>query len=61
MNKDIQQKMAQYKKMANSHNGNTTQANSQSTRSDSLSKVVRSKKDADIFMAEVESAFQRVK
>ena len=61
MNKAIQQKMEQYKKMAGSHTGNATPANSRSTRNDTLSKVIRSKKEADDFMAEVESAFQRSK
>jgi len=61
MNKRIQQKMEQYKKMAGSHTENTVPTKSKSTRSDSLSKVIRSKKDADDFMAEVESAFQRAK
>jgi hypothetical protein len=61
MNKGIQQKMAQYKKTAGSHSGNTAPTNSRSTRNDSLSKVIRSQKEADNFMAEVESAFQRSK
>ncbi len=62
MNKGIQQKISQYKKMAESHhNGNVVSTSSKSTRDDSLSKVIRSKKEADDFMAEVERAFQRVK
>jgi hypothetical protein len=61
MNKGIQQKMAEYKKMANSHNGNSTPAHTKNTRVDSLSQVIRNKKEAEDFMAEVESAFQRAK
>ena len=56
MNQRIQQKMAQYKKMANSHTGNAASTSSRSTRVDSLSQVIRSKKDGDDFMAELESA-----
>ena len=62
MNKEIQQKMERYKKMANSHPGHTAPTNNtKSTRTDSLSKVIRSKEEADIFMAELESAFKRSK
>jgi hypothetical protein len=61
MNKGIQQKMAQYKKMAGSNPEIAAPVSSRSTRNDSLSKVIRSKKEADDFMAEVESAFQRAK
>ena len=61
MNKVLQQKMAQYKKMANSYTGNAVPTNSRSTRNDSLSKVIRSKKEDDDFMAKVESAFERAK
>jgi hypothetical protein len=61
MNKGIQQKMAQYKKMANSNAVKTTSTATKSARADSLSQVIRNKKEADDFMAEVESAFQRAK
>jgi len=61
MNKGIQQKMAEYKKMANSHPEKTTSAQTKTSRVDSLSQVIRNKKEADDFMSEVESAFQRAK
>ena len=61
MDQKIQQKMEQYKKMAKSHSGNAASKTSKSTRTDSLSQVIRSKKDADDFMAELESAYQRAK
>jgi hypothetical protein len=61
MTKGIQQKMAQYKRMANSRSGNSVSTTSRSTSNDSLSKVIRSKKDGEDFMSEVESAFQRAK
>ena len=60
MNQRIQQKLAEYKKMAKSQSGHVAYK-IKSTRVDSLSQVIRSKKEADDFMAEVESAFERAK
>jgi len=61
VNEKIRLKIEEYKKMAKSHSGNAASKTSRSTRTDSLSQVIRSKKDADDFMAELESAFQRAK
>ncbi len=59
MNNSIQKKIEQYKRMANSHTGNASSTSSRNTRNDSLAQVIRSKKDADDFMAELESAAKR--
>jgi hypothetical protein len=59
MNQRIQHKIDEYKKMASSHRGHVTAARSTSNRQDSLATVIRSKKDADEFMAELESAVKR--
>ena len=60
MDQRIQEKLAEYKKKAKSQGGNVG-PKTRSTRIDSLSQVIRSKKEADIFMAELESAFERAK
>jgi len=59
MNQRIQHKIDEHKKMASSHTGNVMASRSTSTRQDSLAAVIRSKKDADEFMAELESAVKR--
>jgi hypothetical protein len=61
MNQKIQEKMDQYKKMAKSQAENTGSTNSRNTRNDSLSQIIRSKKDADIFMAELNGLAKRTK
>ncbi|MCX2486268.1 hypothetical protein OQX62_22370 [Pedobacter sp. MR2016-24] len=45
--------------MASSHKGHIISSGSASSRQDSLATVIRSKKDADEFMAELESAVER--
>ncbi|HWW40801.1 hypothetical protein [Pedobacter sp.] len=60
MNRRIQLKMEEYRKMANSHN-DPIAPKSIAIRKDSLSQVIHSKKDADDFMADLESAFKRAK
>jgi len=59
MNKGLQHKIEQYKKMANGQvqGKATTQVNER--RPDSLTQVIRTKKDADEFMAELEVAAKR--
>lgn len=59
MNQRIQNKISEYKKMASSHKGHVVSSSLTSGRPDSLSTVIRSKKDADEFMAELESAVKR--
>lgn len=59
MNQRIQHKIDEYKKMASSHKGHVTSSRATSSRQDSLATVIRSKKDADEFMAELESAVKR--
>lgn len=59
MNQRIQHKIDEYKKIASSHKGQTVSSHSISNRHDSLATVIRSKKDAVEFMAELESAVKR--
>lgn len=59
MNQRIQHKIEEYKKMASSHKGHAASPRSTTTRHDSLATVIRSKKDADEFMAELESVVKR--
>jgi len=59
MNQRIQHKIDEYKKMASSHKGNVMVSRLTFSRLDSLAAVIRSKKDADEFMAELESAVKR--
>ena len=61
MDEKIQKKMAEYKKMAQSQAGSITPASSQTPRADSLSQIIRSKKDAEDFMFELENAIRRAK
>lgn len=59
MNQRIQDKIEEYKKMASSHKGHVSFPHSTTARKDSLGTMIRSKKDAEEFMAELESAFKR--
>ena len=59
MNPRIQHKIDEYKKMASSNKGNVMVSRLTFSRLDSLAAVIRSKKDADEFMAELESAVKR--
>ena len=61
MNQRIQQKIDQYRKIAKSQVINTVPPQSKSTRTDGLAKVIRSKKDADNFMAELNSVIKQAK
>ncbi|WP_165500448.1 hypothetical protein [Pedobacter psychroterrae] len=45
--------------MASSHKGHVAPTRSTTNRQDSLAAVIRSKKDADEFMAELENAVKR--
>jgi hypothetical protein len=59
MNQRIQRKIDEYKKVASTHIGYVIGSRLTSIRQDSLATVIRSKKDADEFMAELESAVKR--
>ena len=60
MNKNIQQKIDQYKKIARSSQGSDPKpVQSKSVRVDGLSQVIRSQKDAENFMAELKSIVKR--
>jgi len=61
MNQRIQHKIEQYKKMAGANTGKTPDTHTTGNRTDSLGQVIRSKKDADEFLAELETAFKRAK
>lgn len=61
MDSKIQKKLDEYRKLVNNHSNKTTSTISTTRQPDSLSQVIRSKKDADDFMAELESAFKRAK
>lgn len=66
MNSKVQHKIDEFKKLAASHKGTVTAnpsniSRSNTRREDSLSSVIRSKQDADLFMAELESIGQRLK
>jgi hypothetical protein len=61
MNQRIRHKINQYKKMAEGHNGNTVPKKAVESSTDSLLQVIRSKKDADDFMAELDSIIKRAK
>ena len=55
----IRKKLDEYKKLVTYHVDKTTSNKSRTNRPDSLSQVIRSKKDADDFMADLESAIKR--
>ncbi len=59
MNKSIQHKIDQYRKMAKSQGNNGVSSNSGAERIDGLAQVIRSKKDADDFMAELKNVVKR--
>jgi hypothetical protein len=59
MNKDIQEKIELYKKMAKSQRVSIDSMPNSPGRPDSLSQVIRSKKDADDFMAELNAIIKR--
>jgi hypothetical protein len=61
MNPTIQHKIEQYKKMASSSTSSAISNRSTSNRQDSLGEVIRTKKEADQFMAELESISKRSK
>jgi len=62
MNQNVQQKIEQYKRLASdkNHKAHRDIAVRTSTQ-DSLGSVIRSKKDADIFMAELDSISRKSK
>jgi hypothetical protein len=59
MNQRLQDKIAQYKRAARGDRSPSVKGEASAVRADGLSKVIRSKKDADIFMAELKSAVKR--
>jgi hypothetical protein len=59
MNQRLQDKIAHYRKTAKSHRSASVSNGSEPVRTDGLAKVIRSKKDADTFMAELNSAVKR--
>jgi hypothetical protein len=59
MNQVIQQKIDQYKRTALSQSSSPKPAQSKSVRVDGLAQVIRSKKDAENFMAELKSIVKR--
>lgn len=62
MNKNIQQKIDQYKKVAQRSQGSDPKpVQSKSVRVDGLAQVIRSQKDAEDFMAELENIVKRAK
>jgi len=59
MNKSIQDKIDRYKKMAKTQGSKSVSSPGGSGQTDSLSQVIRSKKDADDFMAELNAVIKR--
>ena len=59
MNQSIQEKIEQFKKMAKSHTDKTLPTHPEPVRADGLAEVIRSKKDADNFIAELNSVVKR--
>ncbi|RFS24705.1 hypothetical protein DVR12_05760 [Chitinophaga silvatica] len=59
MKQSLQQKIDRYKKLAQSQGSNSKPAQSKSVRVDSLAQVIRSQKDAENFMAELNSIVKR--
>jgi hypothetical protein len=59
VNQRLQNKIAQYKRTAKSHRSASVSNGPSPVRADGLAKVIRSKKDADTFMAELNSAVKR--
>ncbi|WP_184549353.1 hypothetical protein [Mucilaginibacter sp. FT3.2] len=60
MNQQMQNKIEQYKKLATVQ-GSRVASKGKVINNDSLSQVIRSKKDADDFMAELEAVVKRAK
>jgi len=61
MNKRILDKLQEFKKIAANHKEQSTPNRLYFNRPDSLTTVIRSKKEAAAFMDEVESTFKRAK
>lgn len=59
MKQSILQKIEQYKKIARAKGGDLKPVKSKSVRVDSLAKVIRSQKDAENFMADLNSIVKR--
>ncbi|SFW68967.1 hypothetical protein [Chitinophaga sancti] len=59
MKQSIQQKIEQYKAIARNQGSNHKSVLSKSVRIDGLAQVIRSQKDAEIFMAELKSVIKR--
>jgi hypothetical protein len=59
VNQSIQEKIEQYKKIAKNDRANSLPNQPSPARADGLAKVIRSKKDADNFMAELNSIVKR--
>jgi hypothetical protein len=59
MNQSIQEKIEQFKKIAKGHTDKSLSNHPEPVRADGLAKVIRSKKDADNFMAELNSIVKR--
>jgi hypothetical protein len=59
MNQRLQDKIAQYKRAALEDKSTSAMGEAGAVPADGLSKVIRSKKDADIFIAELKSAVKR--
>lgn len=59
MNKNIQDKIDQFKKMAKTQGNKSVSSPVRAGQTDSLSQVIRSKKDADDFMAQVNAIIKR--
>lgn len=61
MNTKIQQKIEQYKEIAHRNlSSNPKSVKPKAAREDSLSKVIRSQKDGDNFIADVKNIIQRI-
>lgn len=61
MDPKIQKKLDDYKKLVTYQADKTRSVNSEPSQPDSLRQLIKSKKDADDFMADLENAFKRVK
>jgi hypothetical protein len=61
MDKMIQNKIDQYKKLAQNQAKKNDTVQPGNTRADGLSQVIRSKKDAESFMTELNSIIKRAK
>ncbi|SEP45948.1 hypothetical protein ACFGVS_28020 [Mucilaginibacter sp. AW1-7] len=61
MDQQMLKKIEQFKKLATVKGGAPVASNGKTINNDSLSQVIRSKKDADDFMAELEAVAKRAK